>query len=81
MLGVELPGRDAVEDRGVLEGVEPAGLVGAESPRLLDVGCSVGATLLAARQRGWEAVGVDVSRDAVDFCQSCIGREVRTTLG
>lgn len=40
-----------------------------ERPCLLDVGCSVGATLLAARQRGWDAVGVDVSRNAVDVCR------------
>jgi SAM-dependent methyltransferase len=38
-------------------------------PRILDVGASVGATLLAARQRGWDAVGVDVSRDAVAACR------------
>ncbi|MDG2467718.1 MAG: class I SAM-dependent methyltransferase [Pirellulaceae bacterium] len=37
-------------------------------PRVLDVGCSIGATLEAARQIGWDAVGVDVSQDAVDYC-------------
>jgi 2-polyprenyl-3-methyl-5-hydroxy-6-metoxy-1,4-benzoquinol methylase len=46
-----------------------AAAVTGDAPRLLDVGCSVGATLLAARQRGWDAVGVDVSRDAIRFCR------------
>jgi 2-polyprenyl-3-methyl-5-hydroxy-6-metoxy-1,4-benzoquinol methylase len=54
-----------------------APLVDCRRPRMLDVGCSVGATLLAARQRGWEAVGVDVSRDAVDLCRR-EGLECRT---
>ena len=33
--------------------------------RLLDVGCGVGRFLLVARQRGWEAVGLDVAPAAV----------------
>lgn len=36
---------------------------------MLDVGCSVGATLEAARVFNWQAVGVDVSQDAVEYCQ------------
>lgn len=40
-----------------------------KQPRILDVGCSVGATLEAAKQIDWSAVGVDVSQDAVDYCQ------------
>jgi 2-polyprenyl-3-methyl-5-hydroxy-6-metoxy-1,4-benzoquinol methylase len=39
-------------------------------PRLLDIGCSVGATVQAAKERGWIAKGVDVSQDAVDYCKS-----------
>lgn len=38
------------------------------APKILDIGCSVGATLEAAKQIGWDAIGVDVSQDAVDFC-------------
>lgn len=36
---------------------------------ILDIGCSVGATLEAARYFDWNAVGVDVSEDAVSYCQ------------
>ena len=54
-----------------------AAAVASDSPRLLDVGCSVGATLLAARQRGWDAVGVDVSRDAIETCRE-FGLNCRT---
>jgi 2-polyprenyl-3-methyl-5-hydroxy-6-metoxy-1,4-benzoquinol methylase len=41
-----------------------------EPVRLLDIGCSVGSTLTAAESRGWMAVGVDYSRQAVDICRS-----------
>lgn len=41
-----------------------------ERPRTLDVGCSVGATVQAAKDLGWEAMGVDISQNAVKYCQS-----------
>ena len=37
-------------------------------PKLLDVGCSLGATVEGAVRRGWDAHGVDVSADAVAYC-------------
>ena len=46
-----------------------APLVKAERPRLLDVGSSVGCVVEAALERGWEAVGTDVSASAVEFCR------------
>jgi 2-polyprenyl-3-methyl-5-hydroxy-6-metoxy-1,4-benzoquinol methylase len=46
-----------------------APLVRAEAPRLLDVGSSVGCVIEAAINRGWSAVGIDVSASAVDFCR------------
>ncbi len=46
-------------------------------PRLLDVGCSVGCTLEAAKVRGWNGYGVDISEDAVEFCRNR-GLDART---
>lgn len=39
-----------------------------EQVRALDVGCSIGASVEAAQRLGWQSVGVDVSVDAVDYC-------------
>ena len=36
--------------------------------RALDVGCSIGASVEAAKRLGWQSIGVDVSDDAVDYC-------------
>jgi len=49
-------------------------------PRLIDVGCGLGCTVEAAALRGWEAVGVDVSHDAVRFCRNR-GLDCLTTDG
>ncbi len=38
--------------------------------RMLDIGCSVGATLSAASRLGWQPTGVDVSQRAADICES-----------
>lgn len=40
------------------------------TPRMLDIGCSVGATVQAAMDMGWDASGVDISQNAVDECRS-----------
>jgi 2-polyprenyl-3-methyl-5-hydroxy-6-metoxy-1,4-benzoquinol methylase len=39
-------------------------------PRMLDVGCSTGFVVEAARQRGWDAVGLDLNPSAVEFGRS-----------
>ena len=44
-------------------------LAGNHQYRLLDIGCSVGATLAAGKNRGWNATGADVSQQAVDWCK------------
>ena len=46
-----------------------APLVQVDSPRLLDIGSSVGCVVEAAIERGWDAVGTDVSASAVAFCR------------
>ena len=46
-----------------------AGQVSVGTPRLLDVGCSLGYTVEAASALGWDAEGVDVSPDAIASCR------------
>ena len=45
---------------------------------LLDLGCWVGFLLSAARERGWEAVGVEPSEFASSFAREQLGLDVRT---
>jgi ubiquinone/menaquinone biosynthesis C-methylase UbiE len=49
-------------------------------PHLLDIGCSIGATINAAEQLGWKATGVDISRAAVEHCRKQ-GWDCHTTEG
>jgi 2-polyprenyl-3-methyl-5-hydroxy-6-metoxy-1,4-benzoquinol methylase len=51
----------------------PAG----RAPRLLDVGCSTGFVVEAARTQGWEAVGIDLNPSAIEYGRSR-GLDVRT---
>lgn len=44
--------------------------VNSANPRMIDIGCSVGATVEAAKMMGWNAHGVDISQSAVKYCQS-----------
>ncbi len=46
--------------------------------KMLDIGCSIGCTLAAAEQMGWEATGVDVSVDAVKSCKESDLNAIRT---
>lgn len=41
--------------------------------RLLDVGCSTASFLVAARRRGWDVTGLDVSAGAIDYATSVLG--------
>lgn len=40
------------------------------APRYLDVGCSTGFVVEAARDHGWEAIGIDLNPSAIDFGRS-----------
>ena len=44
----------------------PAG----RAPRYLDVGCSTGFVVEAARDKGWEAIGIDLNPSAIEFGRS-----------
>lgn len=43
--------------------------------RLLEIGCATGLFLLAARELGWEVMGVDISQAMVTTCRSVFGIE------
>jgi 2-polyprenyl-3-methyl-5-hydroxy-6-metoxy-1,4-benzoquinol methylase len=46
-------------------------------PRYLDVGCSTGFVVEAARDRGWEATGIDLNPSAIEFGRTR-GLDLRT---
>lgn len=46
-----------------------AGRLETETPRLLDIGCSLGFTVEMAARLGWKAHGVDISADVVADCR------------
>ncbi len=46
-----------------------APLIPGRTPRMLDIGCGIGAVLEAAQQRGWVPVGAEVSRPVVNDCR------------
>jgi SAM-dependent methyltransferase len=45
--------------------------------RFLDVGCSIGTSLVAARRRGWTAVGLELALPAVEFARTRFSVDVR----
>jgi 2-polyprenyl-3-methyl-5-hydroxy-6-metoxy-1,4-benzoquinol methylase len=49
------------------------GLAPSANPRLLDVGCAYGPFLQAARERGFRAQGLDVSREAAGYVRDRLG--------
>jgi SAM-dependent methyltransferase len=60
-------GKSLRQIRDALEYVDPQAL--RSRARVLDIGCSLGYTLEAGRELGFEAVGVDVSEAAVAHCR------------
>lgn len=55
----------------VLERYTPRG-------RILDVGCNIGTFVRVARSRGWDATGVDVNEEAVDYGRRTFGLDLLT---
>lgn len=56
------------------------GLTGMSGQRLLDVGCGTGSTLAAMVERGWSAVGVDVSPGMLEIARSKLGDSVELVV-
>jgi 2-polyprenyl-3-methyl-5-hydroxy-6-metoxy-1,4-benzoquinol methylase len=52
-------------------------LTNGRAPRYLDVGCSTGFVVEAARDKGWEAIGIDLNPSAIEFGRSR-GLDLRT---
>ena len=81
--------QDIVRDLGIKShdyrverfGRERVGLMARQltmkAPRYLDVGCSTGFVVEAARDAGWEAIGTDLNPSAVEFGKSR-GLDLRT---
>jgi 2-polyprenyl-3-methyl-5-hydroxy-6-metoxy-1,4-benzoquinol methylase len=67
--------REALDSFGVgldlLEKYQPS------RGRLVDVGCGYGSFLLTAKERGWEACGVDISEHAASVASKKAGVEVK----
>lgn len=53
-------------------------LVHGNGGRLLDIGCSTGAFMAAASDRGWKPEGIDVSKEAVEVAREATGAVVHT---
>jgi len=74
-------GRDYLSDREGLMQSFDAHLADLERlcrpGRLLDVGCAAGFLLAAARRRGWEVVGLEMSAFAADYARREFSLEVR----
>lgn len=47
--------------------------------RILDVGCSMGTSLVAASERGWEAVGTELCVPAAEYGREELGLDIRVT--
>ncbi len=44
--------------------------------RLLDLGCGMGQFLKFAKDRGWDALGIDISKSAIEYARRTFGIEI-----
>ncbi len=61
-----------------IERLEPFILT--KHPRLLDIGCAMGHFMLAAREEGWDTVGVELSTKQASFARTNFNLEVFGTM-
>lgn len=71
-----LADRDAIQQNAPRVLAELERMVGGRT--LLDVGCATGFFLDAARARGWDVCGIEVSAYASDYARRELGLEVKT---
>ena len=67
--------RFGVERVGIMS--DPLRVSAGRAPRCLDVGCSTGFVVEAARNQGWESVGIDLNPSAIEFGRTR-GLDLRT---
>ena len=71
----------ALKDAGIDE-IEESAIAasrrrGEAAPRVLDVGCAVGALLVFLRGRGWNGTGVELSTNQANYARDVRGLDVR----
>jgi SAM-dependent methyltransferase/spore coat polysaccharide biosynthesis predicted glycosyltransferase SpsG len=76
-------GRSYIDDRDNIvsigsERIRIIEAIAAKKGRILDVGCALGFFLDLARGRGWETVGVEISKFASEWARKNLSLDVRT---
>lgn len=73
-----IPSKEAAHERtaGLASVIEKLEKVVGRKGRLLEIGSGYGFVLAAARERGWDAVGLELSGHAVEFSRRTFGLEV-----
>jgi 2-polyprenyl-3-methyl-5-hydroxy-6-metoxy-1,4-benzoquinol methylase len=68
-------------DRRTFAGVlDQAARLAPPPGRLLDIGPNIGTCLVLARERGWEAQGIEINAEAAEYCRRERGLDVRSGI-